>query len=173
MMLQASQLKSLVVGNDHPTVITFDMALYEKAIQLLDARSNLKNEVIPRLGELHVVMAALRTSIENSGIDDAWIEADVYGPVTTRQQEASQRCPDAQLVLFTSDTDVLVLAVAHYDRLCKKTSLSMVSGMVDIEPIWSALDKEKAQALPIFHAFTGADNVGKLSGISKTIIHEG
>ncbi|CAK6975646.1 hypothetical protein D5F01_LYC12211 [Scomber scombrus] len=33
-------------------------------------------------------MAALRAlgaSMENSGIDDAWIEADVYGPATTRQ----------------------------------------------------------------------------------------
>jgi len=33
-------------------------------------------------------MAALRAlgiSMENSGIDDAWIEADVYGSVTTRQ----------------------------------------------------------------------------------------
>ena len=64
------------------------MALYEKVVQLLDARPNLKKEVVPRLGELHTVMAALRalgTSIENSGIDDAWIEADVYGPATTRQ----------------------------------------------------------------------------------------
>ncbi len=87
-MLQASQLKRLIVGQDHPTVITFDMALYEKAVQLLDARPNLKNEILPRLGELHTVMAALRalgTSIENSGIDDTWIEADVYGPSTTRQ----------------------------------------------------------------------------------------
>ncbi len=87
-MWQASQLKKLVVGQDHPTVITFDMTLYEKAVQLLDSRPNLKKEVVPRLGELHAVMAALRalgTSIENSGIDDAWIEADVYGSVTTRQ----------------------------------------------------------------------------------------
>ena len=30
------------------------------------------------------------------------------------------------------------------------------------------MGKEKAQALPIFHTFTGADNVGKLSGIGKT-----
>ena len=43
-MLHASQLKSLVVGKDHPTVITFEMALYEKAVQLLDARPNLKKE---------------------------------------------------------------------------------------------------------------------------------
>ena len=73
-MLQASQLKSLVVGNDHPTVITFDMALYEKAIQFLDARSNLKSEIILRLGELHAVMADLRDlgiSKDNSGIADA------------------------------------------------------------------------------------------------------
>ena len=53
--------------------------------------------------------------------------------------EASQRYPDAQLVFFTPDTDVLVLAVAHYDKLCTRTSISMVSGMVDIEPIWRAL----------------------------------
>ncbi len=58
-MLQASQLKKLVVGQDHPTVITFDMALYEKAVQL-DSRPDLKKEVVPRLGELHAVMAALR-----------------------------------------------------------------------------------------------------------------
>lgn len=87
-ILQASQLKTLVVGQGYPTVITFDMALYEKAVQLLDARVDLKRKLVPRLGELHAVMAALRalgTSIENSGIDDAWIEADVYGSATTRQ----------------------------------------------------------------------------------------
>ena len=82
--------------------------------------------------------------------------------------EASQQCPDAQLVFFTPDTDVLILAVAHYDKLCKRMLLSMVSGTEDIEPIWRALDKEKVQALPIFHAFTGVDNVGKFSGIGKT-----
>lgn len=50
------------------------MALYEKTVQLADARPDLKGKVLPRLGELHVVMAALRalgSSIEHSGIDDA------------------------------------------------------------------------------------------------------
>ena len=75
--------------------------------------------------------------------------------------KASQLCPNAELVFFTPDTDVLVLAIAHYDKLCKKTSISMVSGIIDIQPIWRALGKEKVQALPIFHAFTGTDNVGK------------
>jgi len=45
---QANQLRNLVVGEDHPTVITFDMALYEKVVQLLDARPNLKQMVVPR-----------------------------------------------------------------------------------------------------------------------------
>ena len=86
-ILQASQLKSLVIDEEHPTVITFDMTLYDKAVQLLDSMDDLKRTVISRLDELHTVMAALRalgTSIENSGIDDAWIEADVYGSATTR-----------------------------------------------------------------------------------------
>ena len=67
-ILQATKLKTLVVGEEYPTVISFDMALYEKAVQLLDSRLDLKGAVVPRLGELHAVMAALRalgTSIEN------------------------------------------------------------------------------------------------------------
>ena len=41
-----------------------------------------------RLGEMHTVMAALwaaRSAIEDSGLDEAWSEADIYGPTTTRQ----------------------------------------------------------------------------------------
>lgn len=71
------------------------------------------------------------------------------------------------MVIFTPDTDVLVLAVTHYEKLCKKTSFSMVSGMVNVEPILRALGKEKAQVLSTFHAFTEADNIGKFSGIGK------
>jgi len=81
---------------------------------------------------------------------------------------ASQQSPGAQLVFFSPDTDVLVLAVANYDQLCKNTSISMVSGTLEIAPIWRALGQEKAKALPIFHAFSGADNVGRFSGLGKT-----
>ena len=54
-----------------------------------------------------------------------------------------------------------------WQALHKDINLDGIS-MVDIEPIWRALGKEKAQALPIFHTFTGADNIGKFSGIGKT-----
>ena len=77
----------MAVGDSHPTIITFDLALHEKVVQLLDSRTNLKSKVYPRLDELHAAMAALRAigvSMENSGIDDAWMEANVYGSATTR-----------------------------------------------------------------------------------------
>ena len=46
------------------------------------------DHLILRPGELHIVMAQLRTIggfIEDSGIDLCWIEADLYGPTTVKQ----------------------------------------------------------------------------------------
>ena len=48
---------------------------------------------------------------------------------------ASQRCPGARMVFFSPDTDVLVLAIAHYDKLYNNTALFMVSGIVETGPI--------------------------------------
>ncbi|KAK5907200.1 hypothetical protein CesoFtcFv8_005077 [Champsocephalus esox] len=81
---------------------------------------------------------------------------------------ASHRNPaDAQLMFFSPDTDILVLVTANYDLLLKNTSISMASGVMQIEPLWRALGKERAKALPAFHAFTGADNTGRFSRIGK------
>ena len=81
---------------------------------------------------------------------------------------ASQRNPhDAKLMFFSPDTDVLVLLIANYDLLLRNTSISMVSGVINVQPIWTALGAERAKALPAFHAFTGADNTGKLSRVGK------
>ena len=54
---QTTRLKNLVVGTTHPTVISFDMALYEKVIKLLDAKPDLRSTVVPRLGELYAVVS--------------------------------------------------------------------------------------------------------------------
>jgi len=51
-------------------------------------RDDCKGKWVLRLGEMHTMMAALRAAgdaIEDSGLDEAWIEADIYGPNTTRQ----------------------------------------------------------------------------------------
>lgn len=85
---QTQQINCTVMGPDKKTVITLDMALYERAKQLEMTRDDCKGQWVLRLGEMHTVMAALRAAgniIEDSGFDDAWIEADIYGPTTTRQ----------------------------------------------------------------------------------------
>ena len=70
---------------------------------------------------------------------------------------------DAEMTFFSSDTDVLVLIIASCDLLPKNTSISMVSGVQQIKPLWTALGPEKAKALPAFHAFSGADNTGRFA----------
>lgn len=76
-----------VLGHQRKTVISLDMGLYMPAKKLQMARDDLNN-IILRPGELHIVMAQLRaigSYIENSGIDMAWIESDLYGPSTVKQ----------------------------------------------------------------------------------------
>ena len=80
---------------------------------------------------------------------------------------ASQRCPKERIVFFSPDTDVLVLAVANYEKLCKNTAICMVPGTLEIAPIGNALEQDRSAALPVFHAHNGTDNVGRFSRIGK------
>ena len=74
---------------------------------------------------------------------------------------------DAGMTCFSPDTDVLALTIASCDLLPMNTSISMVSGVQQIKPLWIALGPEKAKALPAFHAFSGADNTGMFARIGK------
>lgn len=47
---------------------------------------------------------------------------------------AAQRCPDAQLIFFSPDTDVLVLVTSHFPILCKNTTVSVASNEVHVVP---------------------------------------
>ena len=84
---QAQAVNVKVVGANRKTVVSLDMGLYLPAKKLQMARDDLKH-IILRPGELHILMAQLRTIgafIENSGIDMGWIESDLYGPNTVKQ----------------------------------------------------------------------------------------
>ena len=86
-LMQAQAINVKVVGQQRKTVISLDMGLYMPAKKLQMARHDLNN-IILRPGELHIVMAQLKTigaCIKNSGIDMAWIEVDLYGPSTVSQ----------------------------------------------------------------------------------------
>ena len=83
---QAHHVNAIVVGHNRKIVITLDMQLYEKAMRLQMYREDCKDKWILRIGELHTVMAALwtiGTVISNSGLDGAWVESGIYGPVMT------------------------------------------------------------------------------------------
>ena len=76
-----------VVGPDMPTVVTFDLQLYEKAQKLM-SREDKKGRYVLRIGELHTVFGSLKALgkyIAGSVIDQVWVEAGMYSPTTVRQ----------------------------------------------------------------------------------------
>ena len=85
---QTQHINAEVVGSNRKTVITLDMDLYVRALKIQHTNPEQMSNWILWVGEFHTVLCALRaigSSIEGSGIDDAWIESGVYGPSTTRQ----------------------------------------------------------------------------------------
>ncbi|MES9880361.1 MAG: hypothetical protein ABW185_05705, partial [Sedimenticola sp.] len=85
---QTQQVSEQIVGPELPVVLTMDMDLYQRALKLQVAKPELKDKFVLRIGELHTVLCMLRTIgsfIEGSGFEDAWDEADIFGPLTTRQ----------------------------------------------------------------------------------------
>ena len=116
-----------------------------------------------------IIVSAAGRTLSNSNLhfdDNNHEEADTL--MICLAVNASQRSPSsAAITIFSPDTDVLVLAIPNYHLMANNTSVSMVSGVVPIRPMWVALGEERAKALSAFHAFTGADNIGRFSGIGK------
>ena len=59
-LMQAQAITTKVVGPERKTVISLDMGLYQPAKKLQMARNDLQHLIL-RPGELHIVMAQLRT----------------------------------------------------------------------------------------------------------------
>ena len=78
------------VTPDRKTVVSMDLQLYAKCIQL-QANDTISSNYIFRLGELHILFAMLKVIGKNmncSGLDEALIEANIYGPTTMEQIKA-------------------------------------------------------------------------------------
>lgn len=73
--------------------------------------------------------------------------------------------------IHSPDTDVFVLALRCYPKLCKKTVFVTSKGQNHreflLQPIVSALGPVKTAALPAFHALTGTGNSFATKGKSK------
>ena len=76
-----------------------------------------------------------------------------------------------ELHMQSADTDVFILAIHLYHQLCRKTYFVTGVGnkqrVISLGPIVNALGDEKAEALPGFHAFSGADITGRFAGKGK------
>ena len=112
---QAQHINTQVVGPDRKTVITLDMDLYSRALRLQTLKPDMHKNVILRIGEFHTVLCTLRalgSTIESSGIDEeAWVDADLYGPTTTRQileGKHMKRALDAHTVTLQAFFELLV-----------------------------------------------------------------
>ena len=102
-------------------------------------RDDCKNQWILRIGEMHMVMAALRAVgnfVEDSGIDDAWISADIYGPLTTRQileAKHMKRALTAHMVtiqaVFSLYWEVLIEEYPSLQEPCMDVLQKLVSAL--------------------------------------------
>ena len=88
--LKIRQNFSTAAAPRRKTIITLDSQLYAKALQL-QGRNEIANNfplLVFRPGELHIVLAfqyANGKYIEKSGLDQSFIDCDIYGPVTVNQ----------------------------------------------------------------------------------------
>lgn len=85
---QLTRLNELASGPEKKLIVTMDMDLYKRALKLEHLEPQYKDKWLLCPGAFHTVLCALRClgrTIEGSGLDEAWQEADLYSSVTTSQ----------------------------------------------------------------------------------------
>ena len=105
---------SIAVTGSKRTIVTLDLQLYSKCIQLREDKEILDNYIF-RLGELHIVFAMLKVLgkfIENSGIDRLFTESGIYGETTIKQilqGKHMKRGVEAHAVMHLALTRILYM----------------------------------------------------------------
>ena len=78
------------------------------------------------------------------------------------------RLREKRVLVYGSDVDLFVLLLAHYQNIdCSEIYMKSLSGYTCITAVYDFLGGEIASALLPFHALTGCDITGKLSGKTK------
>ena len=87
-MASGSAIYQYLKNYDSKLVATMGMDLYKRALKLEYLAPQYKNKWVLCPGAFHTVICVLRClgkTVEGSGIDEAWQEADLYGSVTVTQ----------------------------------------------------------------------------------------
>ena len=96
---------SAALAPSRKTIITLDLELYAKALQV-QGRNEIANNFVWRAGELPIVFTfqhVIGKYIENSSLDQSFIDCDIYGPVTGNQilnGKHMKRGMEAYVVLY-------------------------------------------------------------------------
>ena len=142
MITQACELRRLADGNDHLTVIMFDIALYEMAVQLLDAKPDLKGAVF---SDMESSMPFLQLSetlvlpLKTLRIYYAWIEADVYVSATTRH---NLNCTQYERVLLAHIHSYMALYKIALERP-QRTLVSWLDVTAEVKEAYTSEPAEK------------------------------
>lgn len=76
-----------------------------------------------------------------------------------------------ELYIQSPDTDVFVLVIHRYHQLCRNTyfvtGVENKKRLIPLGPVVNALGAAKAEALPGFHVFSGADITGRFASKRK------
>ena len=104
---------SIKISPDKKSVVTLDLQLYIKCIQL-SSRKDIADNFVFRMGELHIVFAMLRaigSYIENSGLDKLFSHCGIFGPLAAEKildGKHLNRCTSAFLILYSSIFNILL-----------------------------------------------------------------
>ena len=137
-----------------------DLQLYNKCLQL-KANEDIANSFIFRLGELHTVFAILKVIgkyIDNSGLDQLFVEADVYGPVTKGQiidGKHVKRAVEAHIMLY------LALSHFYFEKAINSDS-SLVKPFKEIEHLEGVNKECHGEAVSIIEINRVAEALQKI-----------
>ena len=92
-------------------------------------------------------------------------EADTL--IILRAFDVSKRDPFNQLYISCYDTDVFLLLIHFYDKLCCNTIFRTTFRDIDVGKAYHALGSIRSSALFGFHSFTGCDQTGRFNGYTK------
>ena len=101
------------------TIITLDLQLYSKCIQM-QSRDEIDRQFVFRMGELHIVFAFLKCIgkfIDNSRLDERFVESGIYGPQTLEQIKGGKhmkRSFEAYLTLFIALYELYLEKLASF-----------------------------------------------------------
>ena len=150
------------------TIVTLDLQLYSKCMQMRE-RSDIKENYIFRLGELHIVFAFLKVIgkyILGSGLDQMLIEAGVYGPTTLGQileGKHMKRGMEAHMIIYLSLYKVYVDNVLErypglrHEITTKANQLSADISSMDLDSMKNHHKEISAETKRILEIFSTYD----------------